>query len=33
VRQLLEQHRTFASRVMPPEGVHVLDADDESTTH
>jgi putative acetyltransferase len=28
VRQLLEQHRTFASGVMPPEGVHVLDGDD-----
>lgn len=28
VRRLLEQHRTFASGVMPPEGVHVLAGDD-----
>lgn len=28
VRRLLEQHRLFASSVMPPEGVHVLDPDD-----
>jgi putative acetyltransferase len=28
VRRLLEQHRVFASGVMPPEGVHVLDPDD-----
>ncbi len=27
VRRLLEQHRTFASSVMPPEGVHVLEPD------
>ncbi len=25
VRRLLEQHRGFASSVMPPQGVHVLD--------
>ena len=28
VRRLLEQHRVFASGVMPPEGVHVLASDD-----
>jgi putative acetyltransferase len=28
VRGLLEQHRRFASSVMPPEGVHVLAPDD-----
>jgi putative acetyltransferase len=28
VRRLLEQHRRFASSVMPPEGVHVLAPDD-----
>jgi putative acetyltransferase len=28
VRRLLEQHRMFASGVMPPERVHVLDPDD-----
>jgi putative acetyltransferase len=28
VRRLLGQHRMFASGVMPPEGVHVLDPDD-----
>jgi len=28
VRLLLDQHRGFASGVMPPEGVHVLDPDD-----
>jgi putative acetyltransferase len=27
VRELLETHRQFAAGVMPPEGVHVLDAD------
>jgi putative acetyltransferase len=27
VRRLLEGHRRFASSVMPPEGVHVLDPD------
>jgi putative acetyltransferase len=28
VRRLLEQHRRFASSIMPPEGVHVLAPDD-----
>lgn len=28
VRRLLDQHRLFASGVMPPDGVHVLDPDD-----
>ncbi|HXV35043.1 MAG TPA: GNAT family N-acetyltransferase [Gaiellaceae bacterium] len=28
VRRLLEQHRAFASGVMPPEGVHVLEPHD-----
>ena len=28
VHRLLEQHRMFAGSVMPPEGVHVLEADD-----
>lgn len=28
VRRLLEDQRTFASGVMPPEGVHVLAGDD-----
>lgn len=28
VRRLLEQHRLFASGVLPSEGVHVLDPDD-----
>ena len=28
VRRLLQQHRLFASGVMPPGGVHVLDPDD-----
>jgi len=32
VRRLLEQHRTFASGVMPPEGVHVLDPDARDDT-
>ena len=28
VRVLLEQHRSFASGVMPPEGVHALDPEE-----
>jgi putative acetyltransferase len=28
VHGLLEQHRAFASSVMPPKGVHVLEPDD-----
>ena len=32
VRRLLEQHRLFASGVMPPDGVHVLDSDDALET-
>ncbi|MGH3057317.1 MAG: GNAT family N-acetyltransferase [Gaiellaceae bacterium] len=30
VRRLLEQHRMFASGVMPPDGVHVLDPDEDA---
>jgi putative acetyltransferase len=30
VRRLLEQHRMFAGDVMPPDGVHVLDPDDDA---
>lgn len=30
VRQLLEHHRVFACGVMPPDGVHVLDPDDDA---
>jgi putative acetyltransferase len=30
VRRLLTQHRLFAGSVMPPDGVHVLDPDDDA---
>jgi putative acetyltransferase len=30
VRRLLEQHRSFAGGVMPPDGVHVLDSGDDA---
>ena len=32
VRDLLAQHRAFASSVMPPEGVHVLDPDEDASS-
>ncbi|HXV96169.1 MAG TPA: GNAT family N-acetyltransferase [Gaiellaceae bacterium] len=31
VRRLLAQHRSFASGVMPPDGVHVLDPDEDAS--
>jgi putative acetyltransferase len=31
VRDLLAQHRAFASSVMPPAGVHVLDPDEDTS--
>jgi putative acetyltransferase len=30
VRRLLERHRLFASGVMPPDGVHVLDPENDA---
>jgi putative acetyltransferase len=31
VRRLLEQHRVFAGGVMPPDGVHVLDPEEDAS--